>query len=118
MPLPRIPVLAATLFLLLVLTRGSHGQDLEATLKKVKIQNADCIEVVTIVPKGLAARLGLKEGDVIQEVNRKLVRSQAEVLEAIGSSRWLEIKVLHSGRLQTIQAEIYWPPAKKTGGQK
>jgi serine protease Do len=52
------------------------------------------VVVTSVDPSSAAASSGLREGDVIQEVNRKPVHSKGEYNEALASSKSQEILLL------------------------
>jgi C-terminal processing protease CtpA/Prc len=104
----QIPLLAMVLLLFGV---SAGADDLGVTTKKVP----GGVEVVGVAPKSLAEQLGLTRTDVIKKVNGKAVQTQAEVTEAVGTKRVLEIQILRSGKEpKTIRSEVFWPSKQST----
>jgi S1-C subfamily serine protease len=108
----RAQILAVATLLVssLLPAQAAPADDLGMKVKAVR----DGLEVMGVTPKGLADQLGLARGNVIRSVNRKDVRTQDALEEALISKREriLLIQVSRSGKQETIRAEVFWPPMR------
>jgi len=104
----RLGVLATVWLFGLLLVPAARADDVGVTVRSVP----NGVEVMGVTPKSLAAQLDLTRANVIETVNKRLVRTQQELEEAMSAKRerHLILGVRRSGRLETIHAEIYWPP--------
>jgi serine protease Do len=75
---------------------GVQVHDLDANLKKqFQIPNGETgAVVVSVVPGSVADKLGLKPGDVIENLGDKAVKSAQDVKDAMSSVRWGDTKRL------------------------
>ena len=77
--------------------------------------------IAQIIPDSPAAKAGLRDGDVVTEVNGKQIKEAADLRNAVGLlvvGERVDLTVLRKGRRKTIQAEIGVPHSPSLSGQK
>jgi serine protease Do len=89
---------------------GVESQEVTAdTVKQLKLPAERGVLLERIVPDSPAAKAGLKENDVITEINGQRVEGQAEfrrMIHEIPMGRTAQFTVWRDGRAQTIQVTL------------
>ena len=104
--------------------RGFMGvvlQELDETLKgKFKLGSNEGSLVASVQPKSPAAQAGIKEGDVITDVNGKKVESTQQLRMMVSSmapGAKIDVKFLRDGKEKAAQVELAELDPKKTVAQ-
>ena len=75
--------------------------------------------VVRVIPESAAARAGLKEGDILQLMNGKPIRTARDVRTKVGLSRvgaLVQLQVLRNGRTRILEVRVEAPDATTVAG--
>ncbi|CAN5752226.1 serine protease MucD [soil metagenome] len=84
---------------------GVDAQNLTEDLRKEFsiAEDVQGVVVITVDEKSPAARVGLQEGDVIQQVNRQAVKSVAEARANMGEEgNAVQLKILRNGQMKFL----------------
>ena len=96
---------------------GVGVQDISADVaKSLGLDNLKGALVSSVEPEGAAARAGIRQGDVIVEVDSRSVSDGNELRNAIAGTKpgtTVNLKVVRDGRPETLKATLAELPSKK-----
>ena len=86
---------------------GGSGPKLGISVQDT--ENGKGVNVIDVDEDGNAAKAGIKENDIIIEVDGKLVNSTDEIAKLIRESKEktsVKVKLLRGGKAQTVEVKI------------
>lgn len=87
--------------------RRNNGPRLGIQIKEV--EKGSGVKVVEVEKESDADRAGIKEGDIIKEVNGNIINNADEIINEIGKNKAgssVKLKVERNGRMQSIDVEF------------